>query len=57
MSLNTGDGRGHGVGGGRVGAEVLLLHKVTMFRVSATGFLRVIPSPNININVMSFVCN
>ena len=55
--LNTSDGRGHGVGGGGVGAEVLLLHKVTMFRVSATGFLRVIPIPNININVMSFVCN
>jgi hypothetical protein len=47
MSLNTGDGRGHGVGGGGVGAEVLLLHKIARFR-SATGA---------NINVMSFVCN
>ena len=56
MSFNTGDGRGHGVGGGGVGAEVLLLHKIARFW-SATGFLRGIPIPNININVMSFVCN
>ena len=55
--LNTSDGRGHVVGGGGVGAEVLLLHKVTRFRVNATCFLPVIPIPNININVMSFVCN